>query len=580
MIDWSRVAPVGVSEYSQQTQAERLIAAGRVVLTLAALLAVWLDPSEPGRYTRIIYVLVSAYLVYALLLGLLVWRSPLPAGWLGLTTHALDIAVFSFLMQFSRGPASPFFAFLVFSLLCATLRWHWRGVLWNALIILALFAGMGVYASDLFRDPEFELNSFMTHAVSLGVMAVFLGYLAYYEQRRRSEIARLAAWPHASAGQLGALIREILEHAVAILPAPCVILAWEDPEEPWHHLAWWSGGEFQCAREPLGRFEPLVAEPLASADFLCQDARAPAPRVLYRSAAGFQHWGGVPVHPNFRARFGLHSVLGLRVRGEGLDGRLFFLDRRRLTVDDLVLGKLVAGQAAARLALFGLVQRLKQMAVSEERVLLARDVHDGALQSMTAAAWQLQTVRRLVREDPRAAEQRLEEIQQMIAEEQRNLRFFVEELKPAPPLSPGASGGLATCLEGVAKRVERHWGLRVELNVRQLPPQIPESLVHQIPRILREALVNAAKHARASAVRVELGAQNGSIHMRVADNGRGFPFRGLYDHATLIRSRLGPASLVERIEPLGGSLAIESADSGACLEIRLPLAQPGAHDGH
>jgi signal transduction histidine kinase len=56
----------------------------------------------------------------------------------------------------------------------------------------------------------------------------------------------------------------------------------------------------------------------------------------------------------------------------------------------------------------------------------------------------------------------------------------------------------------------------------------------------------------------------------VTDNGRGFPFQGEYDHATLTALQLGPVMLKERVESIGGTLAIHSTPAGARLDIKLP----------
>ena len=123
--------------------------------------------------------------------------------------------------------------------------------------------------------------------------------------------------------------------------------------------------------------------------------------------------------------------------------------------------------------------------------------------------------------------------------------------------------------------IERHWGLRVDLNTQHLEARIPESLTQEIFRIVQEALVNAARHAHASTVQMEIGARDNQVRIIVADDGRGFHFRGRYDHASLAEMKLGPVMLRERIASVGGALSINSTKSGARLEITLPLAQPG-----
>ena len=112
--------------YSPQSRAERFIAAGRVVLATSSLFAVWLDPTEPAKFARVAYSLLVAYVVYSSFIALLVWRSDDPAGRQRAVTHAVDLAFFSLFIFFTAGPASPFTAYFVFSMVCATLRWQWR----------------------------------------------------------------------------------------------------------------------------------------------------------------------------------------------------------------------------------------------------------------------------------------------------------------------------------------------------------------------------------------------------------------------------------------------------------------------
>jgi signal transduction histidine kinase len=66
------------------------------------------------------------------------------------------------------------------------------------------------------------------------------------------------------------------------------------------------------------------------------------------------------------------------------------------------------------------------------------------------------------------------------------------------------------------------------------------------------------------------------VHLTVADNGRGFPFGGRFDLATLTALDIGPVVLKERIASLGGSLLLVSTEAGAYLQITLPLTRPGA----
>jgi signal transduction histidine kinase len=570
------------SPYFPQRRAECLIATGRVVLGAFTLLAIWLDPSEPAKYAKSAYSFPIAYLVYALLVALLVLRPGAPLGRMPLITHVLDLAVFSLFIYFfsififfTEGATSPFILYFVFLLLAATLRWQWRGTLWTALAALATFIGMGVYGAGVLRDPVSELPGLIIHGLYLGLVAVFLGVLGAHETRVRRELSMLAGWPRSVPREARPLVREVLEHAASILGSPRLLIAWQVGEEPWLNLALWPRGEIHWSREAPGTFLPLVAEPLADADFLCQNVRAEVPSVLHTSPAGVQRWRGLPLHTTLQAWFAISAVLSLRLRGETLKGRLLSLDRSRMTSDDLGLGEIVARLVTARMDHFYLLQGLQQAAVTDEHMRLARDLHDGLLQSLAGVALQLETVRRLLEEEPQAAMETLLEIQRLIATQQRDLRFLIHGLKRATIASPEAEPRLGARLDELAKRIERDWGLRVELKKEHLEAGISKGLADEIYHIASEALVNAARHANASVVGVEVGMQDNQVRIVVADNGTGFPFRGQYDHAALTDMKLGPVMLKERIASVGGSLSINSTDFGARLEITLPLAHPG-----
>jgi signal transduction histidine kinase len=134
-------------------------------------------------------------------------------------------------------------------------------------------------------------------------------------------------------------------------------------------------------------------------------------------------------------------------------------------------------------------------------------------------------------------------------------------LKSATLQASTADFGLVTRLEAVGEQIERQWGLRVELGVKLSELQLPTELTHEIYYIVHEALANAARHACASSVCAEIDRQDAHVRITVADNGRGFPFRGRYALPALLALQLGPVMLRDRVASLGGTLALESTPS-------------------
>jgi signal transduction histidine kinase len=247
-----------------------------------------------------------------------------------------------------------------------------------------------------------------------------------------------------------------------------------------------------------------------------------------------------------------------------------------MTTDDLVLGGIVARRIAASLDHSHLTRQLGEAAATEERVRLSRDLHDGVLQWLTGAALQLQTAEQLLDREPRSARRAIEEVRRLIAEEQRDLRFYIEDLKPTALDSREDRGGLDAALGDLGCRLGRVWGMRVVVDAVQPAGAVPPMLFREVYRLIQEASVNAARHGKASEVRVSLLAREGWLEIAVADDGCGFPFQGRFEHDALASQHLGPRTLRERVTALGGTLALESAGSGARLEMRLPLAAAAA----
>jgi signal transduction histidine kinase len=561
-----------VIAYSPQSRVERLIAVGRVFLSAFSLLAIFIDPSEPSRYAGTTYTLLALYLAYSLLLALLVWNTPDALVRFRLAAHVFDLASFTVFNYLTEAPNSPFFLYFIFSLLCGTLRWQWKGTLWTAVGALTMFLGLGGYAAQVLADPAFELNRFVIRAAYLVVVAILLGYLGAYEARTRRDISRLAGWTPATSEDLHEIVHQALEHAATVFRGQRLMVVWEDPDEPWVNVVCRTGQGLDWSRSRAGSLQPMVAAPLAELDFLVPNARARVPVALHNVPGGFRRWQGMPLHPELQARLDAVSVLALRLKGAVLDGRLLVLDLSRVSIDDLLLGEILARQVSTHLDHFYVLARLKEAFVDRERVSLARDLHDGLLQSLTGIALLLQTVPSMMGSGSEPARARLLEAQQLLAAHQRGLRRMIGRLEPMPRDVAEVQSSLGTAIEDLVTQIEMEWGVHVEVKTARLLTPVPESLLFHMVHLVREALVNAVRHGRASFIRVEVWTDDGKVHGTVADNGRGFPFRGRHDLAALTELKMGPITLKDRIASLDGNLIVESYESGASLEITLPLA--------
>lgn len=281
----------------------------------------------------------------------------------------------------------------------------------------------------------------------------------------------------------------------------------------------------------------------------------------------------MPLHPELQRRFSIKSVLSLALQGERVSGRLFALDKKYMNSDDLALGRIVSREVSCNLDQFYQQERLRQTSAVEERVRLARDLHDGLLQTLTGAVMQLDTARQLMEKEPQTARQRLLEIQKQISDEQQNLRSHIRQLKLTNSGLPEWDGDLSKRLEELAGRIGSQWGVHVGIDVNLNLIRLPWTMAQEIYFIIQEAMINAVRHARASSIQAEITSTDHQLQIIVTDNGHGFPFDGRYDHAALAGMDLGPIVLRERVTSLGGRLAIESGKTGARLEITLTIPE-------
>src|SRR5262245_3689272 len=187
------------------------------------------------------------------------------------------------------------------------------------------------------------------------------------------------------------------------------------------------------------------------------------------------------------------------------------------------------------------LQRLQQLAAARERARLARDLHDSVLQSLAVAGLNLEAAIQGLKADPKVAREQLHGVQDLIVREQRELRSFIEELKLATLVPGEIDFKFGYLLQQLAKTIEQQWHLRVELKMDGLDRQVPAVVAREIYQIIREGLINAARHAHASVVGVDFKADDHNARITVSDNGCGFPFRGHYNDAALAATGLGPA---------------------------------------
>lgn len=552
-----------------QSRAERIIALGRFVLAVASFGAIYFDPHEPARLPMLAYSLLTAYSAYALIVLLHSLTASTASRRGQILSHVADLVFFGTLNALIFGPNSLFFTFFVFSILCAMLRFGRRGTILTAALAMVVFIASSVPSAF---TPGFELNRFLIRVTYLLVLASMLVYLATYQERIQHDLQRIAAWPRSSRRDYETLLAELLSEAASIFGARRVLLVYRYLSERVAYLYTAAdGGSLELQPREIadllavrdgGTYFSSAAYPTARLD---SDDSIPRSRISRETPRGLR--------AELVARYGIDAVITTSLKGDFVRGSMLLLDGPSPLLEEVNLARIAAAVVAGRLDHFYAAQQLQRGAVAEERVRVARDLHDSVLQSLTGVALQLRTLPRLMLRSPEETEGRLGQIEHVIASAQKELRWFIEELRPERTRRDDDI--LGERLTSLAKRFHEQWGLEVENEVAPVVHLLPIATRYEIYAIVNEAVANAARHAGAKRVAVVVDVTDDAVEIDIEDDGKGFPFHGRYDLRSLVDSNIGPVTLKERVNSLGGSMIIDSSDGGAKLEIRMPLREAG-----
>jgi signal transduction histidine kinase len=200
-------------------------------------------------------------------------------------------------------------------------------------------------------------------------------------------------------------------------------------------------------------------------------------------------------------------------------------------------------------------------AALQERQRLARELHDSVSQVLYAVALSAAAGRQLHALDATRAPDILDEIHQLAQMGLAEMRALIFELRPESL----EHDGLVCALERQATALEARHRLPV---VRQLgaEPAVPILLKEVVYRVAQEALHNAARHAQAGHLELDLRRTPRHLQLCVSDDGRGF----LPDAA--FPGHLGLRSMHERAAMVGGRLHISSTPGkGTRVVLRVPV---------
>ena len=273
--------------------------------------------------------------------------------------------------------------------------------------------------------------------------------------------------------------------------------------------------------------------------------------------------GMPPNHPR------MHSLLAVPIVCKGpFRGNLYLTEKTtapRFSQEDEDTLARFATAAATAIDNAHLHEQLRSLAIAEERVRIAREMHDGMAQILAYVNAKAQAVQaHLSRGRHEEAATQLDQLADAAREVYTDAREGINALRTE--LGPGLD--FREAVEGYIERWEHQSGMTGRLRVEG-ELHLPATVELQLLRIIQESLSNARKHSGAKVVDVSLSQRDGRVFAEVVDDGTGFDPHG---RKRSDFPRFGLAIMRERAESIDGKLEITSEPGGGTrVRIEIPL---------
>ena len=578
------------------------------MLAVTSLAALKLYPTEsfPAAspwLSALLFGLVLLYAGHAVGLLVLLWRwneVPPRFSWTVQTADILWPCLISVFL-FTNGPVTPFFLYFIFAVLAAAFRWGMREALLTMVVAIIAMAGE-VYAVNQI-SVEHALGKHVWFAAPAGpgrgvlitmrivyliIFGLLIGQLTESEKRRRAEassIFQISSKARVDAG-LKATLQAVLQEMLKLFQGRELLLLTREAGAGGAHL--WrvatveSDNEVNFSWRSLDNTQarPYLFELPAQGEGTAWLGGNRLNAITIDRDGKRLRGSGCCLSQEFVSRHPFDKLLTSSVLfAPDLSCRIFLFEPRaggRPRTQLRFLRDLTNRVAPAIYNVY-LLRRLRSRAAAAERSRIARDLHDGVVQSLHALAFRLYALRTGTRMDERERTQELLDLQELIQREAAGLRSMIQHLQPVE-LDPAQ---LVDFLSGMIERYRYDTGIAAKFVCDVGNVTMPPATSREIVGIVQEALANILKHSGAENVLVHLAAQKGTWILIIEDDGRGFEFSGRLTQLELERIRRGPLIIKQRARAIGAELTVESRPGqGARLEIRLPqpVQEPIAQD--
>jgi len=523
----------------------RVIALARVVLAAVFLFAIWVDPSQPAQAVGATYSLLVIYVLAAAAVAVLTWN-----GWwfdarLAAPMQVVDIIVFTLLVLTSDGYTSPFFVFFVFLVLSAAIRWGWRETALTAIPVTLLYVAAG-FAAGSQTGTNFDLQRFIIRAGNLVVLSGVLIWFGVNHGFSGLRSLKNDLLRDVSPGE--SPLESAITGAAAATGAQRALLLWRGRgSSQWLAIAR-DGAKFSTTAltSPLELQRGPFLFDIKRNRGLC---RGPSRHMRLSTAQAL-------VDRKTAGENGIEEGLGVPVGTAAGEGLLLLGGIRGLCTDHIEFGETVSNAVAAHIQRHALLAAVEDGAIARARLSLARDLHDSIVQFLAGATFRIEAITRALRAGDRP-ERELKDLKQLLLHEQQELRSEIGALRSETI----ALQKLAGDVDALWDRLEMQWDIKCLFSAEVPGTSAPMRLHLDTHQLIREAVANAVRHARAKSVTVQFTADESDLRLDISNDGGG---------SERLKDGM-PWSLRERVDEANGTLMLASRETGTDVSITLPL---------
>jgi signal transduction histidine kinase len=587
---------------SEVRRTERWLATARVFLAVSALVAIRMDPTQLGN-SPAAYGLLGFYMGNSILVLMLLRRRKASTASFRIMVHAADIVWPAFISVFGDGPRSPFILFFVFVLTAAAYRWGlWEtlataaaevALLWaESFLLFQVWLARGrslpwhIFSGLRMNTTEFEPQRLFMLSVYLLVMGLLLGYLSQQQKRLRAEkavVTSMLAKVRVEAGLTGTM-QQMFQEILDIYRARHLVLASQEIHSHRSFLGELRGdrdkgfaSDFVWLDSGIKQAKDYLEDIPGEVCYATKQGNRWSMVALDDDGAGVSSPSIAPIlrlheRETFQSAIAISFIFGTEWRGRiwvfdpVLEGDIqeqlrFLLDLRT--------------QVGPAIYNVYLLHRLRRRAGAAERARFARELHDGAVQSLIAVEMQVDVLRRQAENSPGIVDGELKRIQGLLREEVLKLRELMQQMKSMDV----DSRKFLHVVGDTVERFQRETGISARFVTDIEKPEMPEKICRELVRIVQEGLVNVRKHSQARHALVRLSESPSQWSLTMEDDGKGFPFAGRLTQEELDQLGKGPMIIKERVGLIAGALTVESNPGvGARLEIKVPRGGEVSHE--